>query len=183
MIIYLGHHKEFLCWHFKHLPFIIPFTLNSVAKTKLSCYSFPLTQHHSFLRNLAPFIWSIWLTLVKVVMSRNACSNKNGKNSSNCQMDWVDFPLINLTKICQFRRADFVLTNLPKNWPKSSNPLTFTQFDKIWSNLPFLFLCEFLDISEDWWNVSCSPQLKIILHWATLNWIGFITIYFFFWSW
>ena len=65
-----------------------------------------------------------------------------------------------------------------KNWPKSSNPLTFTQFDKIWSNLPFLLLCEFLDISEDWWNVSCSPQLKIILHWATLDWTGLIIIFF-----
>ena len=132
MIIYLGHHKEFLCWHFKHLPFLIPFTLNSVAKTKLSCYSFPLTQHHSFLRNLAPFIRSIWLTLVKVVMSRNACSNKNGKNSSNCQIAWVDFTSINLTKICQFCRADFVLTNLPKKLAKIVKSINI---HSVWQNL------------------------------------------------
>ena len=132
MIIYLGHHKEFLCWHFKYLPFVIPFTLNSIAKTKLSLLSSPTDTAPQFPKKLTPFIRSIWLTLVKVVMSRNACSNKNGKNSSNCQMGWVDFTSINLTKICQFRQADFVLTNLPKKLAKIVKSINI---HSVWQNL------------------------------------------------
>ena len=178
MIIYLGHHKEFLCWHFKLLPFVIPFTLNSIAKTKLSCCPLPLGQHHSFLRNLPPNDWN-WLGLWCPEMH---AVTKMAK--IHLIVKWAE--LISLQsiwlKFVNFAEQILFWQICLKNWPKSSNPLTFTQFDKIWSNLPFLLLCEFLDISEDWWNVSSLPQLKIVLNWATLDWTGFITIYFF-WSW
>ena len=87
------------------------------------------------------------------------------------QSIWLKF--VNFAEQILFRQICL------KNWPKSSNPLTFTQFDKIWSNLPFLALCEFLNISEDWWNVSCSPQLKINLS-LSYSWLDWIYYHFFF---
>ena len=113
-------------------PLLFHSLSTQLLKQNYLYYPLPLAQHHSFLRNLPPFIRSIWLTLVKVVMSRNACSNKNGKNSSNCQMDWVDFTLINLTKICQFHQADFVLTNLPKKLAKIVKSINI---HSVWQNL------------------------------------------------
>ena len=43
------------------------YIINSVDNTKLPCYTLPLTQHHSFLRNLPPYSFNYQLSYSELI--------------------------------------------------------------------------------------------------------------------
>ena len=51
---------------FKLLRWLV-YIINSVDNTKLPCYTLPLTQHHSFLRNLPPYSFNYQLSYSELI--------------------------------------------------------------------------------------------------------------------